>query len=323
MNEPFFSICIPTYNRAHLLPAAIKSALAQTDSDFEIIVVDNASRDNTQEILRRYDDPRIRVVRNTQTVSMYANHNICVEHARAPWVVFLHSDDRLLPDGLSRYHDLIENDQSIDIITASCEYYRPLWKKLGMDTHYTLVGSEGLALLFQYLGLNMPGACMKRSMVGELKGFDENTIIADYDLYIRALLTRKRITVLRNGVIELGTTERTTSKLIETKSWVFEQGRVIARHVSDPVVFAAVAPAINKWQPSELSRFLMYVAAGNNKKSLSQFENLAHSAVALSKKERTYSHVRLYKLLGHTGYRFCLKLLVKIQRLKKITTAKR
>lgn len=314
MNQPFFSVCIPTYNRAHLLPAALDSALAQTDPDFEIVVVDNASTDNTQEVLRRYDDPRIRVIRNAETVSMYANHNICVEHARAPWVVFLHSDDRLTPNALARYRDEIGRDESVDVITSTCDYYQPLWDSLGTESRHRLAGNDGIALLFRYLGLNLPGACFKRDVLDELGGFDKDFLIADHDLSIRALLTGKKITVLRHGVIEIGISERTTNRLIETKTWLFEHGRLLAKHVSNPVVFAVLASSIQTWKPSELSRLLMLIAAGNNRESLVQLEKLAYPVVELAKKEKNYSHVTLYKIFGHTGHRMSMKLLAKVQR---------
>lgn len=314
MNQPFFSICIPTYNRAHLLSAAVESALAQSGPDFEIVVVDNASTDNTHEVLKRYDDPRIRVIRNAETVSMYANHNICVEHARAPWVFFLHSDDRLMSGGLARYRDEIEHNADIDIITATSDYYQPLWKTLGTQSRFTFAGNDGIELLFRYLGLNMPGACFKRTVVNELSGFDEDSVIADHDLYIRALLAGKKITALRHRVIEIGVSERATNKLIETKAWLFEHGRVLAKHIANPSVFAALAPSIQTWQPSELSRLLMFVAAGDNRKSLTELEKLAYPVVALARQEKTYSHVRLYKLFGHTGHRLCVRLLANAQR---------
>lgn len=321
MSQPFFSICIPTYNRAHLLPAALDSALAQTDPDFEIVVVDNASTDSTQDVLKRYDDPRIRVVRNAETVSMYANHNICLEYAKAPWVVFLHSDDRLTPSALARYRDEIGRYPSVAAITATCDYYRPLWDSLGAESRYTLAGNDGIGLLFRHLGLNMPGACFSAAVVHELGGFDESSVVADHDFYIRLVLAGKRIAALRHGVIAIGATERTTNKLIRNKSWIFEQGRVLAKHVSNPAVFAALASSIQSWQPSELSRLLMYVAAGDNREALTQFENLGYPVVLQAKREKTYSHVRLYKLFGHAGHRLSMKLLASAQRWLELSSA--
>jgi len=67
---PFFSVCIPTYNRANFLPQAIESVLAQDFTDFELIICDNASTDNTQEVVEKYQDKRIRYCRYEDLVNM-------------------------------------------------------------------------------------------------------------------------------------------------------------------------------------------------------------------------------------------------------------
>jgi glycosyltransferase involved in cell wall biosynthesis len=100
---PLLSVCIPTYNRAAMLVDAIESALTQGFEDFELIVCDNASTDDTEAVVKRYRDPRLRYCRFPELVGMYANHNRCIELARAPWIIFLHSDDRLAPSALSRF----------------------------------------------------------------------------------------------------------------------------------------------------------------------------------------------------------------------------
>ena len=64
MNKAIFSVIIPTYNRAGLLKRCIESVLAQTFSDWEAIVVDNYSEDNTEEVANSFNDPRIVYVKN-------------------------------------------------------------------------------------------------------------------------------------------------------------------------------------------------------------------------------------------------------------------
>lgn len=98
---PKVTICVPVYNCEDSIDAAIASALEQTYSDFECLVVDNASTDSTVDRVMAFKDPRIRVIRNTENVGPNANHNICIEHARGDLIQFLHSDDRLLPGCLA------------------------------------------------------------------------------------------------------------------------------------------------------------------------------------------------------------------------------
>jgi glycosyltransferase involved in cell wall biosynthesis len=111
--SPFLSVCLPTYNRSHSLARAIRSALDQSFVDFELVISDNASTDNTREVVASFDDSRIRAVFWTDLASMYANHNRCVDLARGQWIVFLHSDDEFPPGYLSQVAN--------EIVTATDE----------------------------------------------------------------------------------------------------------------------------------------------------------------------------------------------------------
>src|SRR3989344_1283482 len=97
------SVIIPTYNRKKLLPRAIGSILGQTEQDFEIIIVDDASTDGTEEWLRfAYTDPRIRYERLARNQGVAVARNRGLELARGEFIVFLDSDDELLPAALAR-----------------------------------------------------------------------------------------------------------------------------------------------------------------------------------------------------------------------------
>jgi glycosyltransferase involved in cell wall biosynthesis len=94
---PLVSICIPTYNRADMVKTAIKSALAQTYPHIEILVVDNASTDNTPEIIQTFADPRLSFFRNEENLGIFGNFNRCIELARGDIIHILHSDDYIDP----------------------------------------------------------------------------------------------------------------------------------------------------------------------------------------------------------------------------------
>ena len=115
--RPFFSTIIPTYNRAHLLGATLDSVLAQEFDDNEIIVVDDGSTDNTDDLLERYSD-RIRVLRQSQQGSGAArNHGI--EHARGQYLVFLDSDDLWFPWTLAVHENAIRQFDFPAFLTGS------------------------------------------------------------------------------------------------------------------------------------------------------------------------------------------------------------
>ncbi|MFN8595224.1 MAG: glycosyltransferase [Anaerolineae bacterium] len=91
---PRVSVCIPTYNRIAFLPKVIECALNQTFVDLEVLVVDNASTDETAEIVAGYSDARVRYIRNDQNLGMVRNWNRCFELARGEYVTIWSDDDQ-------------------------------------------------------------------------------------------------------------------------------------------------------------------------------------------------------------------------------------
>ncbi len=99
---PAVSVVIPAYNRAHLLPRALRSVQTQTVKELEIIVVDDASTDGTEAAVRAFEEGRMRCVRHAQNQGGSAARNTGIAEARAPLVAFLDSDDEWLPHKLER-----------------------------------------------------------------------------------------------------------------------------------------------------------------------------------------------------------------------------
>jgi glycosyltransferase involved in cell wall biosynthesis len=93
-------VLIPTYNRAQWLGGAIESILAQTHRDFRLIVSDNASTDETAEVVARYDDPRISYVRRENNCGLNEHYNSWFRGLDAEFLFIVPDDDRLLPDAL-------------------------------------------------------------------------------------------------------------------------------------------------------------------------------------------------------------------------------
>ncbi len=107
-NKPVVSVIIPTYNRADLLGRAIRSVLIQTYTDFEIIVVDDASTDNTTDILKSINDPRIRIIRHETNKGGAAARNTGIKASRGKFIAFQDSDDEWLFEKLEKQMKIIE-----------------------------------------------------------------------------------------------------------------------------------------------------------------------------------------------------------------------
>lgn len=99
---PFVSIVIPTYNRARFLGRLVRSVLNQTYKNFEVIVADDASTDDTAEIIKTFKDDRIRYIRHESNAGAAAARNTGIKASRGEYVAFQDSDDEWLPEKLEK-----------------------------------------------------------------------------------------------------------------------------------------------------------------------------------------------------------------------------
>ena len=123
MSNPTFSIITPTYNCAELLKRTARSIFNQTFSDFEWIIVDDGSTDNTQKIISSFADSRVCYIRLSENRGPNAARNEGLRASHAPYLVFLDSDDELVPEALEviykEWRDL--NDETVGVIAFRCQ----------------------------------------------------------------------------------------------------------------------------------------------------------------------------------------------------------
>jgi glycosyltransferase involved in cell wall biosynthesis len=102
LNPIAVSVIVPTRNRSSLLAITLRSVLRQRDVDFEVIIVDEASTDDTAAVIAAFADPRIRVIRHETALGVSAARNHGATEARGHWLAFIDDDDLWAPDKLSR-----------------------------------------------------------------------------------------------------------------------------------------------------------------------------------------------------------------------------
>lgn len=181
--KPSVSVIIPTYNRGWTLRAAIDSVLAQTYRDFELIVVDDGSTDDTAEILQSYG-PDIQVLRQANA-GVSAARNTGVRSAKGDFIAFLDSDDRWLPDKLGVQVDFFASYP--DAVICQTE---EIWIRNGKRVNPKKVHQKPSGHIFKAslaLCLVSPSAVMlRKALFDEIGGFDETLpACEDYDLWLR------------------------------------------------------------------------------------------------------------------------------------------
>ncbi len=169
-----FTIAIPTYNNCKVIRAAVESCIRQDFKlDYEVLVANNNCSDETQKILDEYEG-RIRVVINPKTVTPAENHNVCLREAKGDYVVFCHSDDRLLPDALTKFYGILERRgfPKKYVLWGRSMYrdYYLNWKKTGLQLDQICSGFDCFKAFFAG-GLAPTGTCYSRQSFMEAGGF--------------------------------------------------------------------------------------------------------------------------------------------------------
>jgi glycosyltransferase involved in cell wall biosynthesis len=123
MNKPLFSILLPTYNRAHLLPLAIKSVLQQTLEDFELIISNGGSTDNTRDVVAGFTDSRICYLETDTKLSMGDNYELALNNASGDYIIFFSDDDAFIPAMLEKLKRVIDQEKPQMIAFPIAYYY--------------------------------------------------------------------------------------------------------------------------------------------------------------------------------------------------------
>lgn len=188
---PLVSVCVPTYNYARFLPDCIESVLQQTLSDWELVIVDDASTDQTEEIAGRYAaaDKRIRYLRNPVRLGMNANLKRAAESGRGRYLKILCADDWLAPRCLEALSRLMEAHPSSAIATGAEIHTNaagvPLFVQFLFGEPLTITsGEQMLDGMAQGHGFGGNSSFMIRATsYAQSGGFDPDLLYAaDYDL---------------------------------------------------------------------------------------------------------------------------------------------
>jgi glycosyltransferase involved in cell wall biosynthesis len=199
-DAPLVSVVLPTHNRVDLLKRAVESVFRQSATDFELIIVDDASRDGTKAYLASLEmrDPRVRVVHIQTAVGGAGARNAGLQLCRGKWTAFLDDDDQWLPAKLQRQLEKLSANSSA--IACSCGYKRchpsGRSKEILVSSDATMPG----LLADSMLGSASLCMCSTR-ILREIGGFDSTLRSAqDMDLWVR-LRQRGEIEVCREVLV--------------------------------------------------------------------------------------------------------------------------
>lgn len=191
MRNPKVSVLIPAYNYAHYIGEAIQSVLDQTFDDFELIVFDNQSTDDTVEIVNKFmeKDRRVKLIVNQTNVGMFRNYNEALLHSHGEYIKFLNADDKFHPEILARFVKILDEEESVSLVTSSRQEFHDSSKIISTDFHGLQNGKKMILLALSKLNfIGEPTTVMFRRKNLNLGLFDTSLLFfADLDMWLRQL----------------------------------------------------------------------------------------------------------------------------------------
>lgn len=184
------SVIIPTYNRAHVIARAVQSVLEQTYANFELLVVDDGSTDDTKQIIEYAEDDRIRYICLEKNGGASHARNVGIQMAECEYIAFLDSDDEWMPEKLERQMQIMRQAPE----TVGLVYCR----MSGVNRKGEVSFCPDLDIAKERLEGNLFSVLMKENMIGtptvlvrkkcleQAGGFNESlTCIEDWELFLR------------------------------------------------------------------------------------------------------------------------------------------
>lgn len=223
------SVIIPTYNRAYCLDRAIESVINQTYLDWELIIVDNYSSDDTDSLVSKYSNNRIRLLKIHNQGVIAASRNKGIRHSSGEYIAFLDSDDWWSPDKLTKSVESL--DLGADIVYHDMFIYYPdraEFKSSKKSKTRRLCSPIFNDLLLNGNGINNSSVVARSSVIKKIGGISEDRDLVaseDYDTWLRLSTKTERFkrldgcfgwyTVGQNGMANADRFEKTLKKIVK------------------------------------------------------------------------------------------------------------
>ncbi len=220
--EPKISVCIPVYNGEQFLEYAIASVLNQKFDDYELMLVDDCSTDNSREIIKRFKSqyPYIKYYRNETNLGITRNWNRCIELSRGDYVIILHQDDTLLDNALEKEARVLDEKPEVGVVFGNTKVrYLPSDKIViypGWSTPFSLNGYDFARYMLSHVNvIYCPTVMIRRTCLQKYGVFDERfEIFEDYEMWLRLALRDVDFVYLHHPIAMYTYHETNTSRRV-------------------------------------------------------------------------------------------------------------
>ncbi len=219
---PKVSVCVPTYNRAPLLRGCLESILAQTFGDFELLVLDNCSPDDTPAVIRGIRDPRLVAHRNARNIGPFPNMNLAIEMARGELICIAHDDDVYLPTFLEREVALLELHPGVGMVHCAAFETDAAGRRRRVVRAYpdtrVLAGPQQFIRFLQGHNVCCSSVMVRRDLYARVGGFDPRYLCADWHLWLRMAL-HADIGYVSEPLVEMRVHADTVTNSLDPARW--------------------------------------------------------------------------------------------------------
>lgn len=202
--QVLISVIMPVYNGGHFLKNAIDSILSQSLTDFEFIIINDGSTDDSEEIILSYSDPRIVYVKNATNLRLIKSLNKGIDIARGKYIARMDADDIALPKRFERQVATFESDQKIDMVNVSIYFLDEKGDRYWMPKTKLAYNYEAI----RYINVvdNMiahPGVMIKADVLKRYKYLDSSNVehAEDHELWARLLNNGVRCQTIKDRLL--------------------------------------------------------------------------------------------------------------------------
>lgn len=246
MNNPLVTIIIPSYNHARYVGYTIDSILKQTLQDFELLIIDDNSTDNSLEIIRKFHDPRIKITVLDKNIGMCRASNLCIAEAKGKFLTIIASDDIMKVDNLEKKVNFLQNNPQYGAVFSQIEIIDENNKTINKKTKkfekiFPAITQNCNQLLNHFFNkgnyLAAPTFLAKTEFVKKINGFNDLLCQAhDFDMWVRICLNNYEIEVLSEKLVQyrqFTTSQSLSSNTSEVrKRLIFDNEKILENYLS-------------------------------------------------------------------------------------------
>ncbi len=272
MKEPLISVTMTTYNHKKYIAEAIQSILDQTFQDFELVIVNDGSTDNTEQIIKSFHDPRIKYIyQENQGPSACAN--TALRNAQGKYIALMSGDDVSYPNRLEiQYNEYIKGQPRI--LFSHCDFIDDEGKIIESE-HFALTffnhpnrAREEILRYFFFYGnyLNAVTCFTEKKIYNKLGAFDIRLLqLQDFDMWLRALIHGYEIEIIQQKLIKYrilsGNKNLSAHRIDSAERSLFESMKIYKRffEISGLNFLLSAFPEINKYTTNFKSIDIPYI----------------------------------------------------------------